>query len=108
MAQVLQKGYYSRQFPVQITRPFAGKRGLSDGRLFREMQRFLDVTDYSRLIMLSDQFHWSLLVKMDEETLCFFDSNGRTTMPRKAFSLRTGVTRRQLFPDAIYFIEREF
>ena len=41
-------------------------------------------------------------------TRCFFDSNGRTTMPRKAFSLRTGVTRRQLFPDAIYFIEREF
>ena len=55
------------------------------------MQRFLDVTDHSRLIMLSDQFHWSLLVKMDEEMLCFFDSNGRTTMPRKAFSLRTGV-----------------
>ena len=50
----------------------------------------------------------SLLVKMDEEMLCFFDSNGRTTMPRKAFSLRTGVTRRQRFPDAIYFIEREF
>lgn len=108
MAKVLQKGHYSRQFPVQITRPFAGKRGLTDGQLFREMQRFLDVTDHSRLIMLSDQFHWSLMVKMDEDTLCFFDSNGRTTMPRKAFSLRTGVTRRQLFPDAIYFIEREF
>ena len=108
IAQVLQKGHYRRQFPVEITRPFAGKRGLTDGRLFREMQRFLDVTDHSRLIMLSDQFHWSLLVKMDEEMLCFFDSNGRTTMSRKAFSLRTGVTRRQLFPDAIYFIEREF
>ena len=101
ITQVLQKGHYSRQFPVQITRPFAGKRGLSDGRLFREMQRFLDVTDHSRLIMLSDQFHWSLLVKIDEETLCFFDSNGRTTVPRKTFSLRTGVTRRQLFPDAL-------
>jgi hypothetical protein len=45
---------------------------------------------------------------MDEETLCFFDSTGRKTMPRKAFSLRTGVTRRQLFTDAIYFIERDF
>ncbi|WP_139504486.1 hypothetical protein, partial [Escherichia coli] len=60
IAQVLQKGHYRRQFPVEITRPFAGKRGLTDGRLFREMQRFLDVTDHSRLIMLSDQFHWSL------------------------------------------------
>nr|WP_247687692.1 hypothetical protein [Pectobacterium versatile] len=108
MAQVLQKGHYSRQFPVEITKPFAAKRGLTDGRLFREIQRFLDVSDHSRLIMLSDQFHWSLLVKMDEETLWFFDSNGRTTMPRKAFSLRSGATRRQLFPEAIYFIEREF
>lgn len=108
MDQVLQKGHYSRQFPVEITKPFAGKKGLADGRLFREMQQFLNVTDHSRLILLSDQFHWSLLVKMDEETLWFFDSNGRTTMPRKAFSLRTGLTRRQLFADAIYFIEREF
>lgn len=108
VAQVLQKGHYHRQFPVEITKPFAEKRGLTDGRLFREMQRFLDAIDYSRLIMLSDQFHWSLLVRMDEETLSFFDSNGRTTMPRKAFSLRTGVTRRQLFPEAIYFIERGF
>ncbi|WP_305961261.1 hypothetical protein [Pantoea trifolii] len=108
IAQVLQKGHYSRQFPVQITKPFAGKKVLADGRLFREMQRFLDVTDHSRLILLSDQFHWSLLVKIDEETLWFFDSNGRTTMPRKAFSLRTGLTHRQLFADAIYFIEREF
>ena len=106
IAQVLQKGHYRRQFPVEITDPLQ-EAGLTDGRLFREMQRFLDVTDHSRLIMLSDQFHWSLLVKMDEEMLCFFDSNGRT-MPRKAFSLRTGVTRRQLFPDAIYFIEQEF
>jgi len=108
VAQVLQKGHYHRQFPVEITKPFAEKRGLTDGRLFREMQRFLDATDYCRLIMFSDQFHWSLLVRMDGETLCFFDSNGQTTMPRKAFSLRTGVTRRQLFPEAIYFIEREF
>lgn len=108
MAKVLQKGHYSRQFPVEITKPFAEKRRPTDARLFWEMQRFLNVTDHSRLILLSDQYHWSLLVKMDEETLCFFDSNGRTTMPRKAFSLRTGVTRRQLFTDAIYFIEREF
>ncbi|MEY6222803.1 hypothetical protein WJF43_24125, partial [Salmonella enterica subsp. enterica serovar Corvallis] len=49
IAQVLQKGHYRRQFPVEITRPFAGTRGLTDGRLFREMQRFLDVTDHSRL-----------------------------------------------------------
>lgn len=106
--QVLQKGYYYRQFPVAIIKPFTEKRGLTDGRLFSEMQRFLAVKDHSRLIMLSDQFHWSLLVKMDEETLWFFDSNGRTTMARKVFSLRAGVTRRQLFPEAIYFIEREF
>jgi hypothetical protein len=58
--------------------------------------------------MLSDQFHWSLVTRMDEETLWFFDSNGRTSMPRKAFSLRAGATPRQLFPEAIYFIEREF
>ncbi|WP_336886144.1 hypothetical protein [Citrobacter portucalensis] len=108
MAQVLQKGYYHRHFPLHITRPFAGKRGLTDGRLFREMQHFLSATDQSRLIMLSDQFHWSLLVSMDEETLRFFDSDGRSAMPRKAFSLRAGATRRQLFPGAIYFIEREF
>jgi len=106
--QVMQKGHYHRHFPVEITKPFEGKRSLSDGRLFSDMQRFLNVSDHSRLIMLSDQFHWSLLVKMDEEMLCFFDSNGRTTMPRKAFSLRTGTTRRQLFPEAIYFIKREF
>ncbi len=106
--QVLQKGHYNRQFPVKIYKPFDESRSLVEGRVFSEMRRFLAVTDHSRLIMVSDQFHWSLITKMDEETLWFFDSNGRTTMPRKAFSLRTGVTRRQLFPEAIYFIEREF
>lgn len=41
IAQVLQKGHYRRQFPVEITRPFAGKRGLTDGRLFRKCSGFL-------------------------------------------------------------------
>lgn len=108
ITQVLRKGHYHRQFPVQISKPFDGSRGLVEGRVFSEMRRFLAVTDHSRLIMLSDQFHWSLVTRMDEETLWFFDSNGRTSMPCKAFSLRVGAARRQLFPEAIYFIEREF
>ena len=79
---MLQKGHYRRQFPVELP-DLAG--AVNRRAAVQEMQRFFDVTDHSRLIMLSDQFHWSLLVKMDEEMLCFFDSNGRTTMPRKAF-----------------------
>ena len=37
IAQVLRKGHYHRQFPIQISKPFAEKRGLTDGRLLREM-----------------------------------------------------------------------
>lgn len=41
IAQVLQKGYYSRQFPVQITRPFAGKRGYQTGDFSGKCSGFL-------------------------------------------------------------------
>lgn len=41
MAQVLQKGHYSRQFPVEITRPFAGSEGYQTGDFSEKCSGFL-------------------------------------------------------------------
>ena len=63
----------------------------------------LDVTD-TRLIAVTGDGFW-FLVKMDEKKCSASSTTGEPPCPVK-LSLRTGVTRRQLFPDAIYFIER--
>lgn len=106
--RILQNGYYYKHFPTQITQPFKETSRLTSKQILDGMAQYLNHSDFSRVILISDQYHWSVVTRMDNQYLYFFDSNGRKRSLRTAYSLREGASSYQLYPGAIYFVEREF
>ncbi|MBC3380427.1 hypothetical protein H8I69_15020 [Serratia fonticola] len=106
--RVLRQGYYHKHFPTQISQPFRELKRLTTLSILTAMTEYLNHSDFSRLILISDQHHWSVITRIDSQYLYFFDSSGRRKSPRKSWSLKPGNSSHQLFPDCIYFVEREF
>ncbi|WP_231039574.1 hypothetical protein [Proteus terrae] len=66
---------------------------------------FLDAhTTSRRLILLGDQWHWSLVEHMDSEYLYFFDSHQQEKVSRTSYGLRGNKVRR-LYSESVYFVE---
>ncbi|MFC0224984.1 hypothetical protein [Serratia aquatilis] len=105
--RVLRQGYYQKHFPIQISHPFRERKRLTTKRIFTGMTDYLDRPDFSRLILINDQRHWSVIIRIDSQYLYFFDSSGWQKLTRKSWSLKAD-TAHQLLPDSIYFVEREF
>lgn len=105
---ILRRGYYHKHFPIQVSQPFKEARRLTTKHVLNDMADYLIPSDFSRIILISDQYHWSVVTRIDSQYLHFFDSNGRKRSHRTLYSLRADASRYQLYPGAIYFVEREF
>ncbi|WP_411752748.1 hypothetical protein, partial [Serratia sp. (in: enterobacteria)] len=106
--RVLRQGYYHKHFPTQISQPFRELKRLTTLSILTAMTEYLNHSDFSRLILISDHHHCSVITRIDSQYIYFFDSSGRRKSPRKSWSLKPGNSSHQLFPDCIYFVEREF
>ncbi|NYA11682.1 hypothetical protein [Serratia fonticola] len=105
---VLMTGYYRKSFPVTVTQPF-NKRRIKTTRVVQEMQAFLgDNKDFSRVILFSNQYHWSVIKSMDEHFMYYLDSSGVHRAKIDAYALYPNENRYQFYRDALYFIERNF
>lgn len=105
---VLMTGYYRKTFPVNVTRPFHQRR-IKVTRMVQEMHTFLESNkDFSRVILFSNQYHWSVIKSMDEHYMYYLDSSGVQREKIKSYALYPDENRYQFYRDALYFIEREF
>ena len=108
--QTFMQGFYHKHFPVKITKPFEGKSGHRAKKIMIEIDSFVNGSTYQnyRLVLIVNQYHWSLIKEVNEHFLYFFDSAGMKKSYRSSYSLVLGRTAYELIPDAIYFIERSF
>ncbi|HEJ9059019.1 TPA: hypothetical protein SML50_003319 [Serratia fonticola] len=105
---VLMTGYYRKSFPVTVTPPF-NKRRIKTTRVVQEMQAFLgDNKDFSRVILFSNQYHWSVIKSMDEHFMYYLGSSGVHRAKIDVYALYPNESRYQFYRDALYFIERDF
>jgi len=106
--RVVNRGYYSVNFPISVTKPFARRKKWESQQIMREMERFLasQTRDGTRLILIGTVEHWSLIRRMDATYVYFFDSAGFKRAYRRSYSLREGATRYLLIPTCIYFLTR--
>ncbi|KMK82611.1 hypothetical protein [Pectobacterium brasiliense] len=105
--RILQHGYYYKHFPTKITQPFKENQRLTSKQILDGMAHYLEHPDSTRAILISDQYHWSVVTHIDSQYLYFFDSSGRKKSHRATYSLLAGASSYQLYPGAIYFVERE-
>jgi hypothetical protein len=108
--RVLLAGYYHKHFPVLVTKPFKSREGLRTKKVLNDITYFLNSAKYTgcRLVLIGNQYHWSLVKRANECFLYLFDSTGMKKSFRSSYSLISGRTAYELIPDAIYFIERSF
>lgn len=105
---VVKRGYYSVNFPIAVAKPFARRRKWESRQMLHEMEQFLanQAMAGTRLILIGTIEHWSLIKRMDDTYVHFFDSAGFQRAFRRSFSLREGATRYLLIPSCIYFLTR--
>lgn len=105
MLRFLQSSRY-RRYPITVQRPFIHKPARTARSTLVRCQRWLSQHP-GRVILISDQYHWTVLIHIDDEWLYFFDSSTYTRIRRRRCSLRERAGMHQLFLDAIFFITRE-
>ncbi|OAT41105.1 hypothetical protein M988_2282 [Hafnia paralvei ATCC 29927] len=99
----LQTSRYKR-YPITVYRPFLTQPNVSTKAILAQCQEWLEHNH--GVILLGDQYHWSVVTHIDDDWLCFFDSGSRGHIHRHRWSLRQQQGKYQLFKDAIYFIEQ--
>ena len=106
---VLLKGHYAHHYPLHIHAPFR-YRTLRTHNIFHEISDWLQSPENQaqRIVILGTTWHWSVIIRTDSTRLFLFDSLGICSQRKNTFSVRQGVKRHTLLPDAIYFVEREF
>ncbi|HEK2942696.1 hypothetical protein JZM10_10635 [Providencia rettgeri] len=96
---------YPSQAPLRVTTPFRYKDGLTTQKILSACQAFLGAhTTSRRIILLGDQWHWSLVERMDSDYLYFFDSHQQDRVSRTRYGLRGNKVRR-LYSESIYWVE---
>ncbi|EDX3113850.1 hypothetical protein B6O77_000868 [Salmonella enterica subsp. enterica serovar Mississippi] len=100
----LKQGRYSK-YPVNITQPFRIKRPNNKVGILRDFRKYL-ASGHERVILVGDQFHWSVVTGIDKDNFYFFDSCNYRVAPHSNYSLRKQIGKIQLYPEGIYFIEK--
>jgi hypothetical protein len=100
----LEHSYY-RRYPVTIMKPFQHLTHLATTKILKQCDQWL-FQRKDRVVLISDQYHWSVVTQMDNDWLYFFDSYKYQRISLRGFSLRAQTGKHQLFKEAIYFIER--
>lgn len=96
---------YQQKAPLRVTTPFRYKDGLTTQYILSACEAFLNAhTTSRRLILLGDQWHWSLVERMDSEYLYFFDSHQQERVSRASYGLK-GKKARRLYTEAVYWVE---
>lgn len=94
-----------RRWPFTFHKPFMGVPRLTTCGILTQCQQWLDQRP-DRVVLLGDQYHWTVVSDMDSEWMYFFDSYTYTRIHHSRWSLRKQPGRHQLYRQAIYFIER--
>lgn len=94
-----------RRWPFSVHKPFTNIPALTTRHILGQCRQWLDQRP-DRVVLLGDQYHWTVVSHMDGEWLYFFDSSTYTRIHRSRWSLRHQPGRHQLFREAIYFIEK--
>ncbi|MCS2147114.1 hypothetical protein [Scandinavium manionii] len=104
LLKCLKKARYSK-YPITISQPFRMQRTQQTEQILKDCQAFL-TSHEDGAILISDQYHWSVITHIDNEYLHFYDSWDYTRIKRTRYSLRRREGAYHLYPEAIYFIER--
>ncbi|GAJ63821.1 hypothetical protein JFPO14_contig00008-0007 [Edwardsiella piscicida] len=94
-----------QRWPFTFSKPFMDIPKLSTRHILTQCQQWLDHHP-DRVVLLGDQYHWTVVSHMDSEWLYFFDSYTYRRIHRSRWSLREERGKHQLYRQAIYFIER--
>lgn len=102
-------GHYSHHYPLHFHTPFR-YQSLRTSKILRDISAWLQSPENQaqRVVILGTTWHWTVIVRTDETRLYLFDSLGIQSQRKETFSVRPGLKRHTLLPEAIYFVEREF
>ncbi|EEE7083299.1 hypothetical protein ATS58_003056, partial [Salmonella enterica subsp. enterica serovar Pensacola] len=98
LLQYLQHERHSK-YRITVTQPFRMQASLNRTMILRMFQTYL-MGKENRIILMSDQFHWSVVTHVDSQNLYFFDSCGCKQTPRADYSLRVQEGKLRLYPEA--------
>lgn len=110
IANVLNKGYYKKRYPLKITTPYRNKKGIRVQTLLDEITQFLNRNNQvtsSTAVILATQHHWSVVTVIDSVFIHFFDSAGIEKAYKRSFSLKRSYKTYYLDLNDIYFLECE-
>lgn len=93
------------RWPFHFHKPFARTRGLTTRDILAQCRNWL-AQHPDRVVLLGDQYHWSVVSHMDSKWMYFFDSGSYTRVRQRYWSLRARPGGHQLFRQAIWFIEK--
>lgn len=108
ISDVLLKGYYAHHYPLHFHTPFR-YHTVRTHKILHEISDWLQSAENQaqRIVILGTTWHWSVIIRTDSTRLFLFDSLGILSQRKNTFSVRKNLKRHTLFPDAIYFVERE-
>lgn len=99
-------GYNAKTKALSTTMPFRYQRRLNSQKILQACQQFLDdSSDGKCAIILSDQYHWSVITHITDTQVGYFDSCEQQVIERDKFMLKAHARRTQLIPSAIYWLK---
>lgn len=106
MLRFLKKDGYGR-CRIRVHRPFLTRSGVNTRTLLSRCETWLRDPEQRHVILVGDQYHWSVVTRMDGDFLYFFDSSSYTRLQRSQWSVVEKPDMYQVDPRDVWFIARE-
>lgn len=105
LSKIIQSGYYARHYPVEIKKPFKGKK-ITRKKISKKIEDFLSDTKNRerRIVLFGTDTHWTLINGISKNKLELFDSAGRIFYLIDSISTKKETSSHFVTSGDIYFL----